>query len=199
MSSASLALLALSLLVAGCGTLNQQSEPGSRSLGSRVELVRKPLDAASRRSLERAQEALAREQPAKARALLKPLSEAYAYAPEVLLALATLERREGRRERAISYYQRLLRVEPQHPSAANDLALLYRGAGRIEEASGLLSRAVEKNPDRPRLHYNLAVLYELYLMDLDRALEHYRRYQALTEKDHEEVGRWIQDLERRVE
>lgn len=186
------------LLLAGCGTLSEEPDSRGRGLGQRVEPVSNPLDEGSRRTLDRAVEALSRGSYAQARELLAALDGDYDYESPVLLARARLERETGRQKNAMSHYETLLQVEPGHPVAANNLALLYREQGRIGDARELLSRALEESPKRPRLHYNSAVLHELYLMNLGKALEHYRRYQALTPEDDDKVARWIQDLKRRV-
>jgi len=188
----------LSLLMTGCGALNQQTGSGYRDPGDRVELVSNPLDDDSRRMLERARDALSREDHAQARELLGAVDDEYAYEPGVLLAHAMLDRRAGNRAEAMRHYETLLAVDPDHPAAANDLALLYREEGRVDDARELLSRALADHPERPRLHYNIAVLYELYLLDLEQALEHYRRYQSLRPEEDQQVARWIKDLERRV-
>ncbi len=54
----------------------------------------------------------------------------------------------------------------------------HYGAGRYREAAEALERALVLDPGSPTLVYNLARVYEL-LGDLDRALEHYERYQRL--------------------
>jgi len=43
------------------------------------------------------------------------------------------------------------------------------------------------------------VIAELYLLDLQTALEHYNRYRQLTDKEDQQVAGWIADLERRLQ
>jgi len=54
----------------------------------------------------------------------------------------------------------------------------HYGAGRYQDAAVALESALVLDPDSPTLVYNLARVYEL-LGQLDRALEHYERYQRL--------------------
>ena len=60
----------------------------------------------------------------------------------------------------------------------NNLALLLKQE-RFEEAAAMLETGLNVTPKVAELHYNLAVISELYLLDLDKALEHYQHYQAL--------------------
>lgn len=193
------AILVLAALVTGCGSLMQTPGEGYEPPGAEVPLVRVPLDDSNSRLVSRAMDSLSRENPERATDYLERVEDRYHYEPEVLLAHGMADRMMGDERQAITHYETLLQVEPTHPGAANDLALLYRQQGRIREARGLLSMALEEHPDKARLHYNLAVLYELYLVDLDSALTHYRAYQEQSDASDEEVARWIKDLERRVE
>lgn len=196
---ARLAAMALVALTAGCGSMMQTPEQGYEPPGAEVPLVRVPLDDKTERLVSRARDSLGRDNPGRARDYLKRIDGRYRYEPEVLLVHGMVDRMSGNHRKAKTHYETLLQVDPTHPAAANDLALLYREEGRIREARGLLSTSLEAHPDRARLHYNLAVLYELYLLDLERALTHYREYQAHSDGKDEEVARWIKDLERRVE
>ncbi len=83
--------------------------------------------------------------------------------------------------------------------AMNNQALTLREQGQFREAARLLSSGIELAPHTPELHYNLAVICELYLFDLNTALEHYRRYRALTDSEDKLVAGWIADLERRLQ
>lgn len=191
--------LLLVALVAGCGSLTQSPGPGYEPPGAEVPLVRVPLDDESQRLVSRARDSLGRDSPGRAREYLARIDGRFRYEPEVLMLHAMIDRMAGNHRKAMTHYETLLQVDRTHPGAANDLALLYREDGRIREAEGLLANALEAHPERPRLHYNLAVLYELYLVDLERALAHYREYQVHSDGKDEEVARWIKDLERRVQ
>lgn len=90
-------------------------------------------------------------------------------------------------------------VTRQDIVAMNNQALTLREQGQFREAAKLLSSGIELAPETPELHYNLAVISELYLFDLDTALEHYRRYRALTDSEDTLVAGWIADLERRLQ
>lgn len=184
-------------LLAGCAGMQSGPEPGW--MPERVELVTPALDPSDRDRLEQVRAALADGSPAAAGRQLERVEDDHRFHPDVLMLRAMVARHQDRPGQAVRALEALLDQSPQHAAAANDLALLYRQQGRIDQAAALLRQALEANPEHPQLHYNLAVLSELYLLDLEQALTHYRRYQSLTDTEDEEVALWIRDLERRVE
>ena len=90
-------------------------------------------------------------------------------------------------------------MNPGNALTANNLALLLREQGRFEEAVTVLETGLSHSPVTAELHYNLAVISELYLLDLDGALAHYRRYRSLAGTEDKQVAGWIADLERRLD
>ncbi|MDX1551607.1 MAG: tetratricopeptide repeat protein [Marinobacter sp.] len=106
---------------------------------------------------------------------------------------------QGNTDSALDQYRQAFSLDPRNAMTANNLALLLREQGRFAEAVSILKKGLEHSPDTEELHYNLAVISELYLLDLDTALRHYRRYKDLSKAEGKEVAGWIADLERRVE
>ena len=90
-----------------------------------------------------------------------------------------------------------LELEPLHAAALNQLGMLRRRQGRFAEAEDAYLKAVTADPEYALAHYNLGVLYELYMQQLETALQHFERYQELSGED-EQVAKWIVDLQRRV-
>lgn len=90
-----------------------------------------------------------------------------------------------------------LELDPEHPVALNQLGMLRRRQGRFEDAEAAYLKAVTADPEYALAHYNLGVLYELYLQQLETALQHFERYQEISGED-EQVAKWIVDLQRRV-
>lgn len=105
----------------------------------------------------------------------------------------------GQPGQAIAAWQKVLRAEPERAAVRNNLALLLTREARFQEAEDLLQQGIEMTPEVAHLHFNLAVISELYLLDLNKALNHYRRFQALSGQADEQVASWIVDLERRVQ
>nr|WP_297402516.1 tetratricopeptide repeat protein [uncultured Marinobacter sp.] len=104
----------------------------------------------------------------------------------------------GRTADAIAAWQRAVALNPADAITVNNLALLLKEQKRFAEAVDLLEKGLRHSPEVAELHYNLAVIAELYLLDLESALAHYRRYQALAGRDDTVVAGWIADLERRL-
>ena len=190
------AVLAMGLL-AGCAGMQPGPEPVR--MPERVALVTPALGPSDQKRLEQVRASLAGGNPGAAGRQLERVEDGHRFHPDVLMLRAMVARHQDRPGQAIRALEALLDQSPEHAAAANDLALLYRQQGRIDQAATLLRRALEANPEHPQLHYNLAVLSELYLLNLEQALTHYRRYQSLTEAEDEEVALWIRDLKRRVE
>ncbi len=90
-------------------------------------------------------------------------------------------------------------LNPADPVVVNNLALLLVEDRSFEDASLLLERGLEHSPRVAELHYNLGVIAELYFLDLQKALVHYRRYRELSEAEDQAVAGWIADLERRLD
>lgn len=104
----------------------------------------------------------------------------------------------GERERALGEWRQAVSLNPADATTVNNLALALMEDHQFGKAAEFLQRGLEHSPDVAALHYNLAVICELYLLDLDRALSHYRRYHELTASKDTKVAGWIKDLERRV-
>ncbi|MDX1597702.1 MAG: hypothetical protein R3295_03490 [Marinobacter sp.] len=95
-----------------------------------------------------------------------------------------------------------VRVEPvtrEDVVQINNQALSLKEQSRFREAAMLLRSGIESAADTPELHYNLAVISELYLLDLEAALVHYRQYRELSGSEDKRVAGWIADLERRLQ
>ena len=82
--------------------------------------------------------------------------------------------------------------------AYNHLGILQRRQGRFEAARQSYQQALEINSNYALAHLNLGILLDIYLQNLEPALHHYQRYQALQGEANETVSGWIIDLERRL-
>ncbi|MGF2734964.1 tetratricopeptide repeat protein [Marinobacter sp. DUT-1] len=135
-----------------------------------------------------------------------PAVEQQAAEPEINPVLAAEHARramnaweQGDRGAAVEAWRQALALNPEDPVAVNNLALALKEQHRFAEAAELLVRGVASSPGVAQLHYNLAVISELYLLELDKALTHYRAYQDLAGEEDAEVDGWIADLERRLQ
>lgn len=100
---------------------------------------------------------------------------------------------------AIEAFRKAVALDPANAPSVNNLALLLQAEQRFAEAADVLQQGLAVLPDVAELHYNLAVISELYLLDLDQALNHYQRYRALTPEEDPKVAGWVADLERRLQ
>jgi tetratricopeptide (TPR) repeat protein len=87
---------------------------------------------------------------------------------------------------------------PKDAVAYNHLGILQRHKGLFQEALVQYQRAIEIDSDYARAHLNLGILFDLYLQDLEKALQQYRKYLDLTNEENAQVAGWIVDIERRL-
>ena len=82
--------------------------------------------------------------------------------------------------------------------AYNQLGILQRYKGQFEEARNQYQRAIQIDSDYALAHLNLGILFDLYLQDLELALQQYQKYQALITEEDSRVAGWIIDIKRRL-
>ena len=95
-------------------------------------------------------------------------------------------------------FQQALERNADDAVAHNHLGILQRQKGQFEDARNRYQRAIEINRDYARAYLNLGILFDIYLQDLEQALEHYRKYQSLISEEDSQVAGWIVDIERRL-
>lgn len=130
-------------------------------------------------------------------ALLVDVTEAApdAAAPRIDLGIAYGQ--VGDFERAEDSIQKALQLSPRHPVAYNELGILYRKMGHFEKARKSYESALDVYPDFHFARRNLAILCDVYLSDLNCALENYQAYSEEVAGD-EAVEMWIADLRKRI-
>lgn len=92
---------------------------------------------------------------------------------------------------------RALESNPQHPIAHNELGIVYRKSGRFAQARRSYEAALAIYPGYHFARRNLAILCDLYLADLNCALENYEAYMATVLSD-DEASMWVTDLRYRM-
>ena len=111
------------------------------------------------RLLDEAADALHVGEDARARALLERASAAEDPAPDVHLALARLELRQGDLRAADATVRRALALAPEHPAALALAGEILRAAGRLEAARERYDAALALDPTQPEARAGRARLH----------------------------------------
>lgn len=87
------------------------------------------------------------------------LQRAFALAPdnsEINLALGNLRLAQGNRVEARSFYSAVLRLDPRHKGALNNLGVMALEDGQFTEARGYFEKAIREEPSNAKTYYLLA-------------------------------------------
>ena len=116
-------------------------------------------------------------------------------APRIDLGIAY--HRAGQLDDAEAQLQLAITTNNNHPIVHNEMGILQRKDGRFTEAKASYESALAIYPGYHFARRNLAVLCDLYLVDLNCALENYEAYMATVPEDRE-VTMWIADIQNRM-
>jgi len=130
--------------------------------------------------------------------LLTQLSEDAPGKPRLFTNLGLAQFRLQRFELAEDAFRQAIKRDADDAIAHNHLGILERRKGQFENALREYQRAIEIDPNYASAQLNLGILFDLYLQDLEKALQQYRKYQTLTSAENEQVAGWIIDIERRL-
>ena len=89
-------------------------------------------------------------------------------------------------------------INPNDAVAQNHLGIVMREQGKFDKAGAAYQQALQIDPNYANAHLNIAVLYDIYLNDFPKALQHYEKYQALTDNKDDQVPKWIADVKQRL-
>lgn len=190
--------VAAAWVVCACATPGTRPVPVEVRDGATLTItedVRVPSGVRS--DFEDAVRLLEQERYAEAISLLEEVTEA---APELTsphIDLGMAYNRTDDLERAEASLQQALEQSPRHPVALNELGIVYRRTGRFQQARKSYERALEIHPDFHFARRNLAILCDLYLEDLECALEQYERHAESFPRD-ETLAMWIADIRNRL-
>lgn len=80
--------------------------------------------------------------------------------PDILSALALVEKRRGNLTAAESLLRKAIAVAPGRPELHNNLGNLLHASGRLADAESSRRRAIALKPDSAEAHYNLGITLE---------------------------------------
>ncbi len=114
---------------------------------------------------------------------------------EALSELANAFMRLENWERAFTFWERVLDVEPNHEMALNQAGFTLFQQGRYSQAAEYFQRLLEINPENYHSHFNLAIIYKYHLDEQELAENHLERILELDPDHPELLDRVRQELE----
>lgn len=106
--------------------------------------------------------------------------------------------REANLKKAEQALARAVEVNPNDAVAHHQLGLLYRKTGRFAEARKAYERALSIESTYASAHLNLGILCDIYLQQLECAIDHFEKYRALAPEEGDKVNLWLSDLRQRA-
>ena len=161
------------------------------------DLLPEPIDY-NQRFYEEALAALKAGDTGAALELLVALSADAPDKPRLFTNLGLAYFRQQQPDLAEQAFLQAIARDPDDAVAHNHLGILERRKGRFQEAMIHYRRAVEIDSGYAGAHLNLGILFDLYLQDLEKALQQYQTYRSLTAGENNRVDGWIVDIERRL-
>ncbi len=189
------ALLLAAVLSAGCASgTAPRTDGGVAAAGSDAQ---RSIPHRAQTLYEQAVAAMAAGNALDAELRFKEFLLNYPDFPGAWVNLAILAAGKGDDAAAASHIESALQIDPANAAALNQLGMLNRRQGYFPEAEAAYMKAVTAQPGYALAHYNLGVLHELYLQQLDTALQHFELYLEFGGGD-EQVEKWVVDLKRRI-
>jgi len=185
----------LVLLVAGCATTGPDN---SAEKGRAVVKVRPNIDPKIMIAYESALVSMRAGDTLKAEKQFKKLASDYPQYSGPHNSLGILYFRDDKIDEAVIAFNDALKINPDSVVSLNYLGIISRGKGEFKQAQSYYEKALQADRDYAYAHLNYGILLELYMGKLPEALEHYKRYQALTKEEDKKVKGWIIELGRRV-
>ncbi|MGI9222137.1 MAG: tetratricopeptide repeat protein [Woeseiaceae bacterium] len=198
-------LVSAALVFAGCNSTpvkqEKRTEPVQAAVPARIEIQEavgftifedSNITGELRLDYDRAQELLAQGKIEDAIELLEKVAEAAPTLSAPRIDLGIAYHQLGAMEAAEAHLNTALAINASHPVALNELGIVYRKTARFSEARQSYQAALDVYPGFHYARRNLAVLCDLYLADLDCAVENYEAYMATVDSD-DEAATWLKN------
>jgi tetratricopeptide (TPR) repeat protein len=184
------------LLIIGCAA------PSKVKKEDRVAAPTAAVDAkvptGARQEYDRAIAAMKSGNIPQAKNILSNLTQSYPDLAGPYVNLGIIHFRADEIDQAEEAFKQALKVNPESAVSLNHLGIINRGKGNFVEARSNYEKALEIDPSYAYAHLNYGILLDLYLGELENALQHYQKFQELAPDQDKEVTKWIVDLERRI-
>lgn len=188
----------LSALVIGCAGSAKQAPKSEQAEQPKTAAADVKIPPSARQQYDEAIAAMKSGNIPQAKNILSNLTKEYPDISGPYVNLGIIHFRADEIDQAEAAFQQALKVNPDSAVSLNHLGIIYRGKGKFAEARSNYERALELEPNYAYAHLNYGILLDLYLGELDDALEQYQTYQELTPEEDKQVSKWIVDLQRRI-
>lgn len=99
---------------------------------------------------------------------------------------------------AQSFFEQAQTINKHNPDAYTSYAVMLREQGKFAEAEAQYLKAIAQWPHNFQAHRDLGVLYDLYLVQPEKALQHFSMCDQLSVEPNKEIKGWIIELNRRL-
>ncbi len=185
-------LMVCAVLLAGCAI-----EPAKQSTAStgKGEII--VVDGDVQRAFDDALKAILAQDYATAITLLDSVVQKEQRLTAPYINLALVYRKQGDDKQAEQNLMKALDIDLGDAVANNELGLLYRKQGKFTDARKAYTNALIVHPNYLPVIKNLGILCDLYMRDLQCALEQFEKYLDQV-PDDATVKIWIADLKARI-
>ena len=101
-------------------------------------------------------------------------------------------------EKSEQAFQNAIKVSEKDSVSFNHIGILKRMKGEFSSAKTNYQKAISIDNNYADAHLNLGILYDIYLQNLNAALQQYEKYQSLTNSENKTVSGWIADIQRQI-
>ena len=112
--------------------------------------------------------------------------------------LALLYWKQKNYAQAQTAFEQAQGINKYNPDAYTQYAVMLREQGKFTEAEAQYLKALAVWPHNFQAHRDLGVLYDLYLVQPEKALQHFILCDQLSAEPNKEIKGWIIELNRRL-